>query len=118
MKTETDKQLDLGRNPSACLRWGALAMVLGLPWIVVNSDATVSMFLKFDDSTLKGEATDPGHKGEIKVLSFSVGGSNSGTTHIGGGAGAGTSNVQDMGLVKYIDISSPELLRRVMTGEL
>ena len=83
-------------------------MVFALPWIVVNSDATVSMFLKLEDgkSPLAGEANVPGHEGQIHVLSFSAGASNS-----------GTSNVQDMSLVKYIDSSSPELLRRVMTGK-
>ena len=93
-------------------------MVLALPWIVVNSDATVSMFLKLEDgkTPLAGEATVPGHEGQIQVLSFSVGGSNSGSTHIGGGAGEGTANVQDMSLVKYTDIASPELLRRVMAS--
>ncbi len=48
----------------------------------------VDMFLKIDD--VEGESVDDVHAGEIDVLSWSWGMSQSGTTH--GGPGGGTSN--------------------------
>ena len=43
------------------------------------------------------------HKGEIDVLAWSWGATQSGSTHIGGGGGAGKVNVQDISFTKYID---------------
>jgi type VI secretion system secreted protein Hcp len=67
----------------------------------------VDMFLKL--GPIKGESKDSKHKGEIDVLSWSWGASNSGTTHMGGGGGAGKVNMQDLSLTKFIDVSSPSL---------
>ena len=47
----------------------------------------VDMFIKIDD--IEGESTDDAHGGEIDVLSWSWGMSQSGTTHTGAGGGAG-----------------------------
>jgi type VI protein secretion system component Hcp len=47
----------------------------------------VDMFIKID--TVDGEAQDSKHKKAIDVLSWSWGLSNSGSAHVGGGAGAG-----------------------------
>ena len=47
----------------------------------------VDMFLKMDG--IKGESVDDKHKDEIDVLSWSWGMSQSGSAHMGGGAGAG-----------------------------
>jgi type VI secretion system secreted protein Hcp len=58
---------------------------------------------------LKGESRDKAHAGEIDVLSWSWGVSNSGSAHTGGGAGAGKANVQDLSFTKYIDKTSPSL---------
>lgn len=68
----------------------------------------VDMFLKI--SGVDGESTDKSHKGEIDILSWSWGMSQSGTTHMGGGGGAGKVNVQDITLTKYVDAASPALL--------
>lgn len=54
--------------------------------------------------------------GTFTALAYSWGASNSGTTHIGGGAGAGKTNVQDLSLTKYVDASSPKLLKKLFTG--
>jgi type VI secretion system secreted protein Hcp len=67
----------------------------------------VDMFIKIGD--LKGESRDKTHAGEIDVLAWSWGVSNSGSAHTGGGAGAGKANVQDLSFTKYIDKSSPSL---------
>ena len=47
----------------------------------------VDMFLKLDG--IKGESVDSKHKDEIAVLAWSWGMSNSGSAHLGGGAGSG-----------------------------
>lgn len=52
----------------------------------------------------------------FEVLAWSWGASNSGTTHMGGGGGAGKANVQDLSLTKYVDTNSPRLFAAVATG--
>ncbi len=68
----------------------------------------VDMFLKINDVT--GESKDKVHTKEIDVLSWSWGMSNSGSAHVGGGAGSGKVNVQDIQVTKYVDSSSPKLM--------
>ncbi len=68
----------------------------------------VDMFLKISD--IDGESLDKTHKGEIDVLAWSWGASNSGTMHMGGGGGSGKVSVQDMSITKYVDKASPKLL--------
>ena len=75
----------------------------------------VDMFLKIED--LKGESADDAHKGEIDVLAWSWGASQSGTMHTGGGAGAGKANFQDVSVTKYVDKSSHALLKAVAVGQ-
>ncbi len=75
----------------------------------------VDMFIKIDD--VKGESKDDKHKGEIDVLAWSWGASNSGSAHVGGGQGAGKVNVQDLSLTKYIDKASADLLLATCNGK-
>lgn len=75
----------------------------------------VDMFLKIKD--VKGEAQDDKHKDEIDVLAWSWGMSNSGSTHMGGGSGAGKVNVQDMNFTKHIDKSTPDLMKACCNGK-
>lgn len=75
----------------------------------------VDMFLKLDD--IKGEAHDAKHKDEIDVLSWSWGVTQSGTTHAGGGGGAGKANFQDLTVTKWVDLASPKLLSAASTGK-
>jgi type VI secretion system secreted protein Hcp len=74
----------------------------------------VDMFIKLGD--IKGESKDATHKGEIDVLAWSWGASQSGTTHSGGGGGAGKVNVQDISFTKYVDKSSPSLFLSCANG--
>lgn len=74
----------------------------------------VDMFIKIGD--IKGEAQDAKHKDEIDVLAWSWGSSQSGTTHMGPGGGAGKVAVQDLSLTKYVDKASPVLWKHVCTG--
>jgi type VI secretion system secreted protein Hcp len=75
----------------------------------------VDMFLKLDG--VKGESLDKKYKGEIDVLAWSWGMSNSGTAHVGGGAGAGKANVQDLSISKYIDKASAPTHLAALTGK-
>ena len=75
----------------------------------------MDMFMKID--ALKGESNDKTHKGEIDVLAWSWGVSNSGSAHVGGGAGAGKANVQDLSFTKYLDKSTPDLMLSACNGK-
>ena len=75
----------------------------------------VDMFIKVGDIT--GESVDKTHAGKIDVLAWSWGMSNSGTTHQGGGGGAGKVNVQDLSFTKYIDASSNALMKACCEGK-
>ena len=74
----------------------------------------VDMFLKIN--TVDGESRDKVHGKEIDVLSWSWGMSNGGSAHVGGGAGVGKVNVQDLGVTKYVDSSSPKLMKACCEG--
>jgi type VI secretion system secreted protein Hcp len=76
---------------------------------------SVDMFLKLDG--IKGEAQDGKYPDEIDVLSWSWGMSQSGTTHMGSGSGAGKVSVQDISITKYIDKSSPVLAQHCSSGK-
>lgn len=73
------------------------------------------MFLKLEG--MEGEAQDSEHKNEIDVLAWSWGMSQSGTTHMGPGAGAGKVNIQDISLTKYIDSASHSLVQCCCQGK-
>ncbi|MBW0001478.1 MAG: type VI secretion system tube protein Hcp, partial [Verrucomicrobia bacterium] len=74
----------------------------------------VDMFLKI--ATVDGESRDSKHSKEIDVLAWSWGMSNAGSAHVGGGAGAGKVNVQDVSVTKYVDSSSPKLMLACASG--
>jgi type VI secretion system secreted protein Hcp len=74
----------------------------------------VDMFLKL--GSIKGESADDKHKGEIEVLSWHWGATQTGTTHSGTGGGAGKANFQDVTITKYLDSSSPHLIDHVAKG--
>lgn len=71
-------------------------------------------FIKIGD--VKGEAMDDKHGGEIDVLSWSWGLTQSGYAHMGGGAGAGKVNVQNLHFTHYTDKASPVLMQACADG--
>jgi type VI secretion system secreted protein Hcp len=71
-------------------------------------------YLKLDG--IKGESQDFRHKGEIDILSFTLGVTQTGISASGGGGGAGKSQHQDMQLVKKVDASSPLLYLNCACG--
>lgn len=75
----------------------------------------VDMFLKIEG--VDGESADDKHKGEIDVLAFSWGMTQSGSMHISGGGGSGKVNVQDMSVTKYLDKASTVLMQKCCTGK-
>ncbi len=75
----------------------------------------VDMFL--DLKGVPGEAQDAAHKNQIDVLAWSMGYSQSGTTHMGAGGGGGKVNVQDMSITKYIDSATHLLIQRCCDGK-
>ena len=72
-------------------------------------------FLKIDG--IEGESFDSKHKGEIDVLSFSWGASQTGTLTAGGGGGAGKVQMQDMKFVMKVNKASPRLMLACATGQ-
>ncbi len=75
----------------------------------------VDMFLKIEG--VDGEAIDHAHGDEIDLLAWSWGMSQSGSMHVGTGGGAGKVSVQDISLTKYIDKSTPNLIKTCCTGK-
>ncbi len=75
----------------------------------------IDSFLKLGD--LKGESQVKGFEGQIQVLAWSWGMSQSGTTHIGAGGGAGKVSVQDLSFTYYVDSSTPALIQACCTGK-
>jgi type VI secretion system secreted protein Hcp len=81
------------------------------------------MFLKLDD--IAGDSADDvaappskkPHKGEMDVLAWSWGMSQSASMHAGTGGGTGKVNVQDLSLTKRIDKASPNLIKFCCTGK-
>jgi type VI secretion system secreted protein Hcp len=74
----------------------------------------VDMFLKLDG--IEGEAVDHAHAKEIDVLAWSWGGSQSGSTHMFEGSGAGKVNIQDLSITKYIDKATNTCWQKMSQG--
>lgn len=74
-----------------------------------------AIFLKVDG--IEGESQFKGHENEIDVLSWSWGVSQTGTTHVGGGSGAGKANVGDLSIQHSVDKASPNLLQYCFLGK-
>jgi type VI secretion system secreted protein Hcp len=69
-------------------------------------------------ANIKGETQDSAQKGagDVDVLAWSWGASNSGSFHAGGGGGAGKANFQDISFTKYLDKASPAILIALAKG--
>ena len=76
----------------------------------------VDIFLKLSNN-IKGECQDSTYKDNIDVLAWSLGMTQSGTTHEGQGGGGGKVNVSDINLTKYVDLASNDLIKRCCSGE-
>ena len=77
---------------------------------------SVEMFMKI--GTIEGESVDESHAGEIDVLAYSLGFSNSGDSRMhGGGGGSGKVNAQDLSITVYNSKASLALFTAVASGE-
>ncbi len=74
----------------------------------------VDIFLKIEGC--EGESKDNVHAGEIDVLAFSWGLTQSGSMHTAGGGGSGKVNVQDLSITKYLDKASTVLMQKCCNG--
>ena len=74
----------------------------------------VDIILNIDGVT--GESLVDGHTDEIDILAWSWGLTQSGTTHMGPGAGGGKVNVQDITMTKYVDLASNDLIKKCCDG--
>jgi type VI secretion system secreted protein Hcp len=80
-----------------------------------SSDSrSMDIVLKVDG--IDGESLIQDHEGEIDVLAWSWGATQSVSMVGGGGAGAGKVNVEDLSLTKYVDKASIDLLRACFSG--
>jgi len=75
----------------------------------------LDMFLELTD--IEGESKDDVYFGQIDVLAWGFGLSQSGTFHRGGGGGAGKADFQDLSFTHYYDKASPNLKLRCATGK-
>lgn len=73
------------------------------------------IFIKVDG--IQGEAVDASCTGWIEVLSWDLAMSQRGTAHRGAGAGAGKVRVSDLSFVKYVDRSTPNLIKLCCSGK-
>ncbi|HTV86865.1 MAG TPA: type VI secretion system tube protein Hcp [Dyella sp.] len=77
------------------------------------------MHIKFGSGKVKieGASNHKKHKGEVPILAWSWGTSNSGDLHTGAGsASGGKAHVQDISITKYVDGCSNALLQACCTG--
>jgi type VI secretion system secreted protein Hcp len=72
------------------------------------------MFLKID--TVDGESEKDGHPKEIEILSWTWGMSQPGSFHAGSGGGAGKVSVQDLSFTKFVDKSTPTIMKLCCAG--
>lgn len=77
--------------------------------------AATDYFLKLDG--ISGESKDSKHKGEIDVLSFSFGETQSGSSGSGGGGGAGKVQMSDFSFTARTTKASPQLFLSCAQGK-
>jgi type VI secretion system secreted protein Hcp len=80
-----------------------------------DSTMVSNIFAKI--GTIKGESKDAKHPGEIDVLSWAWGVTQTGSMAHGGGGGAGKASFQDLTFTHHVDKATPLLLKACATGE-
>ncbi|NDW02813.1 Hcp family type VI secretion system effector [Jiella pacifica] len=75
---------------------------------------SVDIFLKIDG--IPGETLDHRHRDEIRILAWSWGLAQSGTTHMGPGAGSGKVAVQDITFTKNCDKATTNIVKFCSNG--
>ncbi len=98
-------------NPETPARWQSLLATTAESASAIQTE----FFLKVGG--IQGESLDKAHVGEIDVMSFSWGASQTGSSVTGGGAGAGKVSMQDFHFTMPTSSASPALLLAVATGK-
>ncbi len=80
-----------------------------------NMASLQDFFIKIDG--IPGESKDAKHAGQIDVLSWGYGVSQSSTSHTGGGSGTGKANFSELCFSHYIDKSTPNLMKYCASGK-
>lgn len=81
---------------------------------VQNLEAQNKIFANFEG--IDGGSKDFLHANWVDVLTFEIGSEQSGTTHMGGGAGAGKATFRDIVITKKMDKASVRLWEYLITG--
>ena len=76
--------------------------------------STTDFFLKING--IEGESADAKHKGEIDLLSWSWGETQSGSHAAGGGGGAGKVSMQDFHFTMTVNKATPKLIEACAAG--
>ncbi|HYJ84240.1 MAG TPA: type VI secretion system tube protein Hcp [Allosphingosinicella sp.] len=76
---------------------------------------TANAYLKFEDPAIAGGSADPGHSGEIEVMTW--GQSFNQPTEVSRGRNAGQATHSDLVFTKYIDSASDVLMRFCWNGQ-
>jgi type VI secretion system secreted protein Hcp len=82
--------------------------------VMTAAPARAECFLKLDG--VKGESTDAKHSGEIEVLAWSWGLTQSASTHVSAGAGTGSADFGDIKISKALDHATPILTQFAAKG--
>lgn len=77
----------------------------------------VDIYLELTGVTGESQDAAMSKKNAMDILAWSWGLSQSGTTHMGKGGGAGKVNVQDLSLTKYVDAASATLMQFCCQGK-
>ncbi len=88
---------------------------LDIPPVLLAEGAAVDYFLKIEG--IDGESTNEMHKGQIEIMSFSWGMSNSGSMAAGSGGGAGKVSFGSVRIMTTVSKASPVLFESVATGK-
>jgi len=76
----------------------------------------IDAHIKFEG--IKGESTKVGREGQVEVLAWHWGMSQTGTFQSGSGGGAGKANINDLTLTKWLDVASPNLMLFCASGKI
>lgn len=66
---------------------------------------------------IDGESEDDTYKDKIDVFAWAWGMTQSGTTHLGRGGGAGKVSVADITITKNVDKATPNIIKHCCTGQ-
>jgi type VI secretion system secreted protein Hcp len=74
----------------------------------------MAVFLKLEG--IPGESQDRRHANEIDITAWSLGVTNSGSAHTGGGGGSGRASFTDLAVTKIVDQATPALMLAAAKG--